>query len=164
MVVFVVGFLFLFTNNFTTDIKTFYLKIDDTQVITDFIDYEFVKDKEYKISIVEPITQGSIYNISVVPNSSDSKCIFSFQADNVLKDYTYISSLTDGFNIQLFDNYFIFSATKDLNEVLQLKYPDKELTGVPETAIDTGIRYFTLLVEKKDSNQCIKINFKLVSE
>lgn len=163
LVVGVVGFLFIFTDNFTTDVKTFYVKCNNTTFIGNYENFDIVKDKEYKFDVVNTFGIDNQLEISVVPNTSIEESSFEFYANNIYHQYCYEDSLTSAFEIKAYNNYFTFKATKDLNEIISLNYPTQTITGCP-VALDSGIPYFRLVISSDDLTQEININFNLISE
>lgn len=100
--------------------------------------------------------------VSVVPNES-AVASFTFKAGETDVNYQDMENLGKGFTLIPYDDYFTFTANKDLQEILQLYYPDKTVSGVP-TALNSDIPYFRLVVKTSDSKQVININFNLASE
>lgn len=166
VVVLFVGFLSIFTNDFTTNIKTFYVKNGSDTIMSDRENYDIIVGKEYKFEIVnnlDAITNGnSGYNVKVIP-SGNVDASFDFNVDGAVYGFSYLESLSKGFEIKTYTNYFSFTANKDLTEILQELYPNKTITGCP-TAIDSGIPYFTLSVSSADNSEVVNITFNLKSE
>lgn len=162
VVIFAVGFLFYFTNNFTTELKVFYVKYGNKTFVDDEMNYTIMKDKEYKFEVVNMLGNDETYKISIIPNET-SATAFTFKTDNEEKSYGDIEDLARGFIITAYDNYFIFKATKDLPEILSLYYQTSTLTDIP-TAIDTDLPYFRLVISSSDMTEIININFNIKSE
>ena len=163
LVVLVVGFLFVFTDNFTTDVKTFYIKCNNTTFIGDCENFNIVKDKEYKFDVINTFGVDNQLEISVVPNTSIEESSFGFYANNIYHQYCYEESFTSAFEIKAYNNYFTFKATKDLSDILATNYPTQTITDCP-IALDSGIPYFRLVIVSTDQIQTININFNLISE
>ena len=166
VVVLFVGFLSIFTNDFTTGIKTFYVKNGSDTIMSDRENYDIIVGKTYKFDIVnnlDTITNGnSGYNVKVVPSGLENAG-FDFNVDGAVYGFSYLESLSNGFEIMTYNDYFTFTANKDLTEILQCNFPNKTITGCP-TAIDSGIPYFTLSVSSADNSEVINITFNLKSE
>lgn len=163
LVLFFIGFLFTFTDNLTTPLKDFYVRWSNDDIMNDRENFDIVKGKEYKFEVVNTLGNGKDgYVVSVVPNKS-AVASFTFRAGETDVNYQDIENLGKGFTLIPYDDYFTFTANKDLQEILQLYYPDKTVSGVP-TALNSDIPYFRLVVKTSDSKQVININFNLASE
>ena len=61
VVVMVVGFLFVFTNNFTSPLRNFYVTYGNDDIITDRDNFEIELGKEYKL--LRPIPLNKILSV-----------------------------------------------------------------------------------------------------
>ena len=164
LVVGVVGFLFIFTENFTTPLKNFYVTCGNDDFISDRENFDIVVGKEYKFEITTNIDLGTgkKYIVSVVPNET-SATTFSYDVDGTQKNFADTDTLTKGFSIATYDNYFLFTSLYDLQTILELYNPMQSVSNVP-TAIDSGLPYFKLVIQSADLSETININFNLISE
>lgn len=165
LVVGVLSFLFIRTENFTTPLKDFYVRVGNDDIIADRKNFDIIVGKEYKFEIKTTINvSGSDikYYVSVLPNET-STTTFSYSVGEETKAYVDIENLTKGFSISAYDDYFVFIANFDLQDILSLYYPNQTLANIP-TAIDTGLPYFRLVVQSSDKAETININFNLKSE
>lgn len=160
LVVGVVGFLFIFTNNFSTDVKTFYIKQENDLIISDRENYEITVGKEYKFEITTILGDTENFEISVVPNTNVNESLFEFIVNGAYHQFAYENDITKGFDMKAYENYFTFSANKDLGEILQMNYPNKTISKCP-TAFNTNIPYFRLVVKNIDTQETININFSI---
>ena len=165
LVVLVIGFLFFRTDNFTTGLKTFYVKNGGNTFIGDYANFSIVKGKEYKFEIVsnlDDITNSEKeYTVSIVPNTNVSD--FKFLVDDSEHSFHEITSLTKSFQITAYSDYFILIANKDMQDILQEFYYNQTISNCP-TAIDTNIPYFRLVVTStSDEVVEININFNIKS-
>ena len=162
VVVMVVGFLFVFTNNFTSPLRNFYVSYGNDDIITDRDNFEIELGKEYKFKVHTHFKledKQSRYIVTLTPNPSHD---FTFQANEEEIQYSSLETLSKGFEIDTFSDYFNFTAHFDLPQILQMYYPSQTLKDVP-SAVDSGIPYFTLTVHNHDKSECININFSLLS-
>lgn len=165
LVVGVVGFLFIFTENFTTPLKNFYVTCGNDDFISDRENFDIVVGKEYKFEIKTNINVSGTdakYIVSVVPNET-SRTTFSYSVDGTEYNFADLKSLIKGFSVIAYDDYFILIANMDLQEILQLYYPSATLQNVP-TALNSDLPYFRLVVQSGDKTETININFNLKSE
>ena len=165
LVVGVVGFLFIRTDNFTSPLKNFYVTCGNDDIMQDRDNFDIVIGKEYKFDIKTNINLSgteSKYFVSVVPND-DVTTAFKIEIEEITQEYGKIESLTKGFSIVSYDDYFLFTANKDLPEILSMYYPTSILENVP-SAVDTDLPYFRLVVQSGDKTETININFNIKSE
>ena len=161
LVVTAVGFLYIFTDSFTTDLKNFYVKYGNDTIIADRENYDIVIGKEYKFEVINTLDKNENgFVVSITPNE---KANFVFKVDGVDTEFMSLDNLVKGFYLVGYENYFVFSANMDLQEILELYFWGQNLTEVP-TALNTDIPYFTLSISTKDMTQTININFNLISE
>ena len=161
----VVGFLFIFTENHTTPLKSFYVTCKYEDIIDDKENFDIVLGKEYKFKIATNISVKDNNNkcsVAIVPNNVD-EINFTFISDDTEIEYVTMESLTKGFVLLANEDYFILKATMDLTEIMKLYYPNTTIFGCP-TAIDSGIPYFRLVITSADQSETININFNLKSE
>lgn len=165
LVVGVVGFLFIYTENFTTPLKNFSVRCGNDDFIGDRENFNIVLGKEYKFEIKTNINLSGTekkYIVSVVPNET-STTAFAFNVDGTAKNYGEIESLGKGFSLVAYDDYFLFTAYKDLPEILNMYYPTSTLENVP-SALNSDLSYFRLVVQSADNSETININFNIKSE
>ena len=166
LVVLVIGFLFFRTDNFTTGLKTFYVKNGGNTFIGDYSNFSIIKGKEYKFEIIsnmDNLTDSEKeYTVSIVPNTNVSN--FKYLVDDTEYSYHEVLSLTKGFQITAYNNYFILIANNDMINILQEYHYNQTISNCP-TAIDTNIPYFRLVVTStSDEVVEININFNIKSE
>ena len=161
----VIGFLVVYTDSFTSPLKNFYVTCGNDDFISDRENFNIVLGKEYKFKITTNIDVDGIENkyiVSVVPNET-SKTTFSYSVDGTEHFFADLKTLTKGFVISTYDDYFTFTALNDLHDILQLYYPTQTLENVP-TTIDSDLPYFRLVVQSGDKTETININFNIKSE
>lgn len=161
LVVIAFGFLFFRTDGFTTT-KSFYLKCDENKFISNANDFDILLNKEYKFEIVSEkdkiLHKDSKYFVSVIPNITQSST-FSFKVDGENVKFDEVKSLSKGFIIKAYEDYFTLKAFEDLPDILKSIYPGKEVSDCPST-LDSGIPYFKLVVSN-ENNESVCVNFNL---
>lgn len=161
LVVIAFGFLFFRTDGFTTT-KSFYLKCDENKFISDTNNFDILLNKEYKFEIVSEkdkvLHKDSKYFVSVIPNITQSST-FSFKVDGENVKFDEVKSLSKGFIIKAYEDYFTLKAFEDLPDILKSIYPGKEVSDCP-SALDSGIPYFKLVVSN-ENNESVCVNFNL---
>lgn len=111
------------------------------------------------------LTPGDSPSFVVTDPDDASEEANPFLDGEKVEGLTYWSDLkyiTDAFSISIYDDYFIFTASMDLDEIIYLYYPNSAYYVV-RTAIDTDIPFFRLVVENS-KNETININFNIKSE
>ena len=165
LVVGVVGFLFIRTDNFTAPLKNFYVTCGNDDIMQDRNNFDIVIGKEYKFEITTDINvsgTGAKYIVSLVPNET-STTTFSYMANETEYNFGDLESLTKGFSIVAYGDYFTLTANMDMQDILQLYYPEQTLENVP-TALNSNLPYFRLVVQSADKSETININFNIKSE
>lgn len=165
LVVGVVGFLFIRTDNFTAPLKTFYVTCGNDDIMQDRKSFDIVIGKEYKFKVNTNIDVDGTENkyiVSVVPNET-SKNSFTFKVDGEEYNFADVKTLTKGFAISTHEDYFTITALNDMASILQLYYPTQTITDVP-TTIDSDLTYYRLVIQSADYTETININFDLKSE
>ena len=155
VVVGVAGLISNFTGNQTTSQNRFYVKYDNEEITSDIENFEMVVGRDYKFEI------GSNVNVYVIPNNTPETA-FTYSVNDTNYNYTDMENISKGFSITASDNYFVFKATKDLQDILRMFYssPLQVINNVP-TAINSGLPYFKLVIQSADELQTININFSL---
>lgn len=165
LVVGVVGFLFVWTESFTTPLKNFSIKCGNDDFYSDRENFDIVLGKQYKFEINSNIlngTQNKKYFVSIVPNET-SATSFMYTVDGVQYNFASLESLAKGFSISVYDDYFVLVADSDLQDILQMYYQGQTIGGVP-TAIDSNLPYFRLVIQNGNLTETININFNLKRE
>ena len=165
LVVGVVGFLFVFTENYTTPLKSFHVTCGNDEIIKDVENFDIVVGKEYKFEITTNISvvgSNTKCSVAIVPNDVE-ETNFTFTSNGTEIKFATMESLTKGFVLLAHDDYFTLTAKMDLTEIMSLYYPNTTILGCP-TAIDSGVPYFRLVVTSADQSEIININFNLKSE
>lgn len=157
------GFLFVFTNNFKTPLKNFYVTCGKVVFVDEFKNFNLEMNREYKFKIHNTLEgEDSGYTISIKPNTTETTT-FAFKVDDTETNYSDINSLAKGFSVVAYEDYFTLTANLDLPEILQLYYPNSILTDIP-SVIDTNLPYFTLSISSSNLEETINIHFNLISE
>lgn len=157
------GFLFVFTNNFTTPLKNFYVKCGNVYFTHEFENFNLTLNKEYKFEIHNTLEgEDSGYLILIKPNATETTT-FAFKVDGTETNFSDVQSLAKGFSIVTYEDYFTLTANMDLPEILQLYYPNSTLTDIP-SVVDTNLPAFTLSISSSDMSETINIHFNLKSE
>ena len=122
-------------------------------------------NEEYKFYIgseLEDLVGETEFIVSVIPNIT-ADINFTFKANDKSIEFEDVSSLTEGFEINAYDGYFTFKATKDLKDILQMYYNGQTITDCP-TYIDSDLSYVALVIQSKTSEDFVRLNLILKSE
>ena len=164
LVIGLIGFFALFTNNFTDDFKTFYIEYDGEWIISNKSEYVFETDKglrfDCKYTFVDMSKDEPLgFNVKVIPNITD-ETNFDFTVDNQMYAYIGEKDLTAAFDIQLYDRYFTLNIPKStsMQTVLGKIYDGKNVEIVDE--LNSDQYYYTLCISSYNEKVSYMINFK----
>ena len=156
-------FLLKETNNLTTNPGALYVEVDGERISSNKDDQAISYGKEYRFDVgyaLDIDSQKKEYTVSIVPNVTDDTS-FDFKVNNDLYAYEGINDLNQGFNVQVYDDYFTIRATTDLSEIIKGIFPNATISGVPDT-INSEISYYKIIISSKDKSQSLEITFHLV--
>lgn len=160
VLVFVGGFLFTYTNGFSSDFKTFYVEHNGQKIMTNINNYVVSTNEKTRFNVNYTFgflnkSEPKAFNVKVVPNVSNNND-FDFTIDG--KTYAYFgeTDLTSCFCIEIFDGYFTLQSPKNMQELLQMLYPDKTVVS-PKDYLRGD--YFTLIISSYDGNSTLYIGF-----
>lgn len=151
------------TNNLTTSPGALYVEVDGERISSNKDDQAISYGKEYRFDVgyaLDIDSQKKEYTVSIVPNVTDDTS-FDFKVNNDLYAYEGINDLNQGFNVQVYDDYFTIRATTDLPEIIKGIFPNATVSGVPNT-INSEISYYKIIISSKDKSQSLEITFHLV--
>lgn len=156
-------FLLKETNNLTTNPGALYVEVDGERISSNKDDQAISYGKEYRFDVgyaLDIDSQKKEYTVSIVPNVTNDTS-FDFKVNNDLYAYEGINDLNQGFNVQVYDDYFTIKATSDLPEIVKGIFPNATVSGVPNT-INSEISYYKIIISSKDKSQSLEITFHLV--
>ena len=156
-------FLLKETNNLTTNPGALYVEVDGERISSNKDDQAISYGKEYRFDVgyaLDIDSQKKEYTVSIVPNVTNDTT-FDFKVNNDLYAYEGINDLNQGFNVQIYDDYFTIKATSDLPEIVKGIFPNATISGVPDT-INSEISYYKIIISSKDKSQSLEITFHLV--
>ena len=156
-------FLLKETNNLTTNPGALYVEVDGERISSNKDDQAISYGKEYRFDVgyaLDIDSQKKEYTVFIVPNVTNDTS-FDFKVNNDLYAYEGINDLNQGFNVQVYDDYFTIRATTDLPEIIKGIFPNATISGVPDT-INSEISYYKIIISSKDKSQSLEITFHLV--
>ena len=166
VVIIIVGVVARFTNGFTDDFKTFYLKVGDKEIMSGSGGYEITRatpmqaEVKYTFSFATDENKG--YNVKIVPNAADKNQDFSFTVDGESKSFQSLQDLTDGFEIEKSESSFrVTPKGENLTGVLQAIYPGLDTAHIEEKAYND---MFALVVSSYNEKASVTIYFTLSSK
>ena len=165
VVIIIVGVVARFTNGFTDDFKTFYLKVGDKEIMSGSGGYEITRAKpmqaEVKYTFSFATDENKGYNVKIVPNAADKNQDFSFTVDGESKSFQSLQDLTDGFEIEKSESSFrVTPKGENLTGVLQAIYPGLDTAHIEEKAYND---MFALVVSSYNEKASVTIYFTLSS-
>ncbi len=142
------------SNNFTTDIKTFYLLLDGEQIFDNNTTGLRLLDKDIE---VHTIGGKKDYKYKIVRNKSAGS--FTFYLDGEKHTLADQQDYTKGFEITN-DNGKLRVKSCSLSEVLNRVFGEGTIE-LPE--LNNATCYFTLIVSTQDDKQSISIDFAVAA-
>ena len=166
VVIIIVGVVARFTNGFTDDFKTFYLKVGDKEIMSGSGGYEITRAKpmqaEVKYTFSFATDENKGYNVKIVPNAADKNQDFSFTVDGESKSFQSLQDLTDGFEIEKSESSFrVTPKGENLTGVLQAIYLGLDTAHIEEKAYND---MFALVVSSYNEKASVTIYFTLSSK
>ena len=162
----IVGVVARFTNGFTDDFKTFYLKVEDKEIMSGSGGYEITRAKpmqaEVKYTFSFATDENKGYKVKVVPNAADKSKDFSFTVNGESRQFQAETDLTDGFEIEKSESTFkVTPKGENLTGVLQTIYPGLDTAHIEEKAYND---MFALVVSSYNEKSSVTIYFTLSSK
>ena len=167
VVIIIVGVVARFTNGFTDDFKTFYVKVEDKEIMSNSGGYEITQSKpmqvevKYTFSFTNDESKG--YSVKILPNDADKSKDFSFTVNGESKSFQSMQDLTDGFGIEKSESSFkVTPKGENLTGVLQAIYPGGlDTAHIEEKAYND---MFALVVSSYNEKSSVTIYFTLSSK
>ena len=166
VVIILIGVVARFTNGFTDDFKTFYVKVEDKEIMSNSGGYEITSaqpmqaEVKYTFSFATDENKG--YNVKIVPNAADKSKDFSFTVNGENRQFQAETDLTDGFEIEKSESSFkVTPKGENLTGVLQAIYPGLDMAHIEEKAYND---MFALVVSSYNEKSSVTIYFTLSSK
>lgn len=166
VVIIIVGVVARFTNGFTDDFKTFYLKVEDKEIMSTSGGYEITSAKPMQVEVKYTFSfatdENKGYNVKIVPNAADKSRDFSFTVNGENRQFQAETDLTDGFEIEKSESSFqVTPKGENLTGVLQAIYPGLDTARIEEKAYND---MFALVVSSYNEKSSVTIYFTLSSK
>lgn len=166
VVIIIVGVVARFTNGFTDDFKTFYLKVEEKEIMSSSGGYEITRAKPMQVEVKYTFSfatdENKGYNVKIVPNAADKSRDFSFTVSGESKSFQSLQDLTDGFEIEKSESTFkVTPKGENLTGVLQAIYPGLDTAHIEEKAYND---MFALVVSSYNEKASVTIYFTLSSK
>ena len=166
VVIIIVGVVARFTNGFTDDFKTFYVKVEEKEIMSGSGGYEITRSKPMQVEVKYTFSfatdENKDYNVKIVPNAADKSKDFSFTVNGESKSFQSMQDLTDGFEIEKSESSFrVTPKGENLTGVLQTIYPGLHTAHIEEKAYND---MFALVVSSYNEKASVTIYFTLSSK
>ena len=155
-----IGVVAYFTNGFTSDFKTFFVKVNGRDVMNSSSGYSISESKPLKVDV--RYTFGFVskedkdYSVKIVPNKIEGYD-FNYTVGDETHSFFEETDLTDGFIIvKTKDSFTVTPKGKSLNDILGSVYPEEEISNCE------GFGYadmFTVIVTSYNQESWVKLNF-----
>ena len=162
----IVGVVARFTNGFTDDFKTFYIRVDGKEIMSSAGGYEITQAKPMQVEVKYTFSfatdENKGYNVKIVPNAADKSKDFSFTVNGENRQFQAETDLTDGFEIEKSESTFkVTPKGENLTGVLQAIYPGLDTAHIEEKAYND---MFALVVSSYNEKASVTIYFTLSSK
>lgn len=166
VVIIIVGVAARFTNGFTDDFKTFYIRVDGKEIMSSAGGYEITQAKPMQVEVKYTFSfatdENKGYNMKIVPNAADKSKDFSFSVNGENRQFQAETDLTDGFEIEKSESSFrVTPKGENLTGVLQAIYPGLDMAHIEEKAYND---MFALVVSSYNEKSSVTIYFTLSSK
>lgn len=157
-----IGFIIRFTNGGTTDLKTFYVQVDQ-KIYTDDSEIDLLSGItrfETKYVFASNKTENHKgYKISIVPNVTD-KTNFDFIVNGQVYAFGAERDLTEAFKIEYDATGFTLGGNVTIQEILQKIYDGKTVETPDINIAETA--YFNLIISAYNDSQSIVFGLRFV--
>lgn len=157
------GFIARYTNNFTSDFKTFYVEYGGKTITSDKTDIEFVRSEPNRINVGYSLgflnKEKGNYSVEVLPNVTD-ETDFDYSVNGKNYKFSEITDFTEYYKIEKYDDYFTFTMWDDIDGILDMMYHGDNVAGIPDLK---GTNLLKLVIYNEDKTAKINIGFKLIS-
>ncbi len=165
VLVIAIGFVFKFTNGFTRDFSTFYVSVDENDIMNSADGYYMTSGKPLNVQVKNALTDDYSeieYKVKVIPNAVEDKD-FDFVLDGEKYSFQMEKDLTKAFEIKRGEDgsFSVTPKGNTLTELLQAVYEDSEIENCDVAAYKD---MFTLVISTEDEKFAIKIDFAVGSE
>lgn len=156
----VVYFVYIFTGEFSTDFKTFYVEIDKTKYVKDTYDLTFGNtqiDVHYTFEKVQ--TKKLTFTYSIEPTGSD----FNFTIDGEKVSWLNVDGLSAAFDVKKDeDGLTLDCANKKVSDVLKAVYPNSDIV-LPDGIDEERTSRYKLSFTAEDKRTSVSLTFKCMS-
>ena len=154
-----IGAIAYFTGGFTGEFKTFYLTVDDKDILSSATGYKVSKDTPMTVNVKYTFAGEGVsgYSVRVVPNVISGKD-FDFTIDGELYSFQAEDDLTAGFDIEYQENSFTIAPKGGLAEVMAAVYPSSDVGDCSSNGYEN---MFLLVVDSYNGASTVTIAFHI---
>ena len=148
-----VGVIAYFTNGFSTDFKTIYVKYDNQNLLGDYNSVSLSSGENvFKVSRSLSASKDIEYNVQVSP-----KVDFSYYVNGEEHRFLELTDLTEFFLLSKNNNEFVISGDQNIDFILQKLYPNQTIE-YEQGDIDYSSDMFLITVSTSDAKCEIGFN------
>ena len=155
------SFLYKFTNGFNEELKTFYVTINDKEVMSSANGYTVSPKSgltvKVKYTFGAPENTDKHYSLKITSNY-DRENNFDFIVDAKPYSFGAGEDYTAGFDITYGKDYFILKPKGYINDVLRAVYADKQVSDCANKEFDD---MFTLTVYSYNGESSVTVLFTI---
>ena len=131
-----VGFVYMFTNGFNEQFKTFYLEFDGQKILSSQSELKLKSGEVYRFGVKHLFngegTSSALFEVKIVPNA---ECDFTFTVDGDEMSYASLEDLSPAFNLSVKKDSFEFELVKDFD----MKYVLSECIPEKVVSVEDGV-------------------------
>lgn len=164
VVIGIIGIIVKFTGGFTSNFKTFYLTIDNQDIMSEGNGYKIGTDESMLVGVNYTFDTSTAekkgYSVKVVPNVVEGKD-FDFTLDGNVYSFQAEKNLTNGFEIEKKDTSFTIKPKGGITQILKEVYPNHEINDCADKSYED---MFSLVVTSYNGKDSTIINFSVLEK
>ncbi len=154
-----IGFIFRYTNGFSSDFSTFYVSVEGKDVMSSSGGYNMNLRTPLKVDVCYAFSRDDVeqngYSVKVVPHKVGNND-FDFTLDGMAYAFSEEEDLTKGFDIDIGKTSFSIKPKGNLTQILQSVYPEMTVGDCDDKAYAD---MFTLIVTSYNGKSSVYLHF-----
>lgn len=157
LIFFAIALVVKFTNGMQESFKTYYLRLNGKDIVSEAAEMVFITDKDYDFTVKNTFGKLQKFEDFDVVVKPSSYVDFDYYVDDEKQTWQNCKANFTELFVKKTDNGFVMNPTvENMTELFERIYLDKQVV-LPD--IDSDIKPFELVVSRKDSNTQYHIYF-----
>ncbi len=157
-----IGFIFRYTNGFSSDFSTFYVSTEGKDVMSSSGGYFISSGTSLKVDVCYAFsvdgTEHNGYSVKVIPHKVGNND-FDFTLDGMTYAFSEEEDLTKGFDIDIGQTSFTIKAKGGITDILQNVYPEMTVGNCDDKVYSD---MFTLIVTSYNGKSSVYLYFTVM--